>query len=466
MVSVATGAYSATTQGDQSSSKADQSQARKSLEALFGKTFISIDGSTIRITAAEGRLSREIVAPNGAVQRSNFVFLNARLGTVTDSRDAARLSGVFRASDQEILVQFGDGSSELVLPNSSGGITIETITPRNPSYCTSWYPEGHVFSLEDRKAALAQYANRLGLGVSTEKAAGPPARSSCDDAAASVTPASSTPAVPAASPVPAAAPTPAASPVGEAAPTPAPAAPAAAQAAQKAASAAQPLPAGSAAPNVATAASAQVPAAGVESAPPAGALASAPAAAASVASVAASAAQAPAAAAAAALPSIAEATAKAAAKVAELPPTENVAVRQSEIHLIDKAATAAADTTVVAAATPATAATAPAPRGEPGASTCLTVESDGMHWGFRNKCAYSVQFAYCTMDGRNQLTACKDGFVGGSVAANGFGILVADQNLRSVNENHDFRWVACQGGAGEVIARMDKSDPPVGRCMR
>ena len=113
----------------------------------------------------------------------------------------------------------------------------------------------------------------------------------------------------------------------------------------------------------------------------------------------------------------------------------------------------------------ATAAGLPNP-GQPGASTCLSVESDGAHWGFRNKCGYSVQYAYCTMDGRNQLTACKDGFVGGSVAANGFGVLVADQNLRSLNENHDFRWVACQGGAGEVIARLDKSDPPVGRCVR
>jgi hypothetical protein len=133
------------------------------------------------------------------------------------------------------------------------------------------------------------------------------------------------------------------------------------------------------------------------------------------------------------------------------------------VHLIDQppaATAAAADTTVVAAVAAATAKT------ESGASSCLTVESDGMHWGFRNKCAYSVQYAYCTMDGRNQLTACKEGFVGGSVAPNGFGVLVADQNLRSVNENHDFRWVACQGGAGEVIARMDKSDPPAGRCVR
>jgi hypothetical protein len=168
------------------------------------------------------------------------------------------------------------------------------------------------------------------------------------------------------------------------------------------------------------------------------------------------------------LPGIAEATAMAAraaelpaamavAKAAELPATDAVEVRKSEVHLIDQPMEA---TQVVA-----TTGGMPNP-GQPGASTCLSVESDGAHWGFRNKCGYSVQYAYCTMDGLNQLTACKEGFVGGSVAANGFGVLVADQNLRALNENHDFRWVACQGGAGEVIARLDKTDPPIGRCVR
>jgi hypothetical protein len=162
--------------------------------------------------------------------------------------------------------------------------------------------------------------------------------------------------------------------------------------------------------------------------------------------------------AAAKLPGIADATAAAAAKAAELPPTKTVEVRDSDIHLVDQPKPEA--TAVVA-----TAGALPKP-GDIGASTCLNVESDGAYWGFRNKCGYSVQYAYCTMDGRNQLTACKDGFVGGSVAPNGFGVLIADSNLRSLNENHDFRWVACQGGAGEVIARLDKSDPPIGRCMR
>lgn len=81
LVGVATAAYSAA-QGDASPPKGEQAQAVKSLEAVFGKTLISIDGSTIEIIASEGRFSREIVAPTGGVQRSNFVFINARLGTV------------------------------------------------------------------------------------------------------------------------------------------------------------------------------------------------------------------------------------------------------------------------------------------------------------------------------------------------------------------------------------------------
>jgi hypothetical protein len=413
LVGVATAAFPATAEREPSPSKGEpaqaaKSQAVKSLEAVFGKTLISIDGSTIEIIAAEGRIAREIVAPNGAVQRSNFIFINARLGTVADARDAARVTGVFRASDQEILIQYGDGSSEIVMPNAEGGITIEATSPKSPAYCTAWYPEGHVFTLDDRKAALLQYANRLGLGVSTEKAAGTPARSGCGSAAPSATAASSTLSGPAASPVPAAAPAPAALQPPVAVPAMEPAG-----ADEKAASIEPPKEV-AATPMV--------------------------------------------------LPGIAEVTAMAAraaelpaamavAKAAELPATNAVDVRNSEIHLIDQPMEA---TPVVATAG------MPNP-GQQGASSCLSVDS---HWGFRNKCGYSVQYAYCTMDGRNQLTACKDGFVGGSVAPNGFGVLVADQNLRSINENHDFRWVACQGGAGEVIARLDKSDPPVGRCVR
>jgi hypothetical protein len=450
-VGVATAAYSAA-QGD-APPKPDQAQTTQSLDSLFGKTLISIDGSTIEIIASEGRFSREIVAPNGAVQRSNFVFINQRLGTVADARDAQRVIGVFRASTEEILIQYGDGSSEIVRPNSASGLTIEMSSPKNPTYCTSWYPEGHVFSLDDRKTALLQYANRLGLGVSSEKAAGTPARSGCENAAPSATAASSTTsAAPAASPVPAVAPAPAAN-------APPAAAPATnmPDAAEKAASLSMPDP-GAGAPAVLPSIAAASAAAATKAAelPASPVVAEVPVTARVAESVAAKAADM------AATPTPAEAPAEAKAtepaaetKVASLPDTNAIEVRKSEVHLIDPPVTQPT----------AAVATTEMPKPE-GASSCLNVESDGTHWGFRNKCAFSVQYAYCTMDGRNQLTACKDGFVGGSVAPNGFGVLVADQNLRALNENHDFRWVACEGGAGEVIARLDKSDPPAGRCVR
>ena len=450
-VGVATAAYSAAQ--DASPAKPNQAQTARSLESLFGKTLISIDGSTIEIIASEGRFSREIVASNGAVQRSNFVFINQRLGTVADARDAQRVIGVFRASSEEILIQYGDGSSEIVRANSESGLTIEMSSPKTATSCTSWYPEGHVFSLDDRKTALLQYANRLGLGVSTEKAAGTPARSGCENAAPSATAASSTTSAPAASPVPAVAPAPAA--VAPPAAAPAMDMP---DAAEKAASASMPDP-GAGAPAVLPSIAAVTAAAAAKAAelPSAPVVAEIPVTAKVGDSVAAKAAEM------AATPKPVEAAAEAkpaepaaGTKVASLPNTNPVEVRKSEVHLIDPPVTQPT----------AAVATSETPKAGEGASSCLNVESDGAHWGFRNKCGFSIQYAYCTMDGRNQLTACKDGFVGGSVAPNGFGVLVADQNLRALNENHDFRWVACQGGAGEVIARLDRSDPPVGRCVR
>ncbi|HEX3487477.1 MAG TPA: hypothetical protein VHT51_20640, partial [Micropepsaceae bacterium] len=134
-------------------------------------------------------------------------------------------------------------------------------------------------------------------------------------------------------------------------------------------------------------------------------------------------------------------------------------VRASEVHLIDPAAPAEPPPQPVALNQGTVAAV------QKGASSCLSVDSDGSHWGFRNHCGYTVQFAYCLMNGK-ALVSCKDGSVAGSVAGNGFGALVADESLKESDASHDFRWVACQGGAGEVIPRLDQSDPPSGRCVR
>jgi hypothetical protein len=103
---------------------------------------------------------------------------------------------------------------------------------------------------------------------------------------------------------------------------------------------------------------------------------------------------------------------------------------------------------------------------DPGASSCLSVASDGTHWGFRNSCSYSVQFAYCLKGDTELLASCKDGAIAGSAAPGSFSALVADASMKEKNIDHGFRWVACGGGAGEVIPKLDAVDPPSGRCMR
>jgi hypothetical protein len=148
---------------------------------------------------------------------------------------------------------------------------------------------------------------------------------------------------------------------------------------------------------------------------------------------------------------------------------ESVAVKTSEIHTIDGGAIAVPSISGgMAMATPPASA---APAGSNDASHCLKVDSDGNHWGFRNSCSFAVQFAYCMAGGDDGLTACGNHdavttSANGSVAANGFGALMTDNSLQEKDAPHNFRWIACNGGAGEVVAHLDHSEPPAGRCER
>ena len=144
---------------------------------------------------------------------------------------------------------------------------------------------------------------------------------------------------------------------------------------------------------------------------------------------------------------------------------ETVTVTPSDVHLID------------APSANASTATIPVPQSgaligdKNDASHCLKVDSDGSHWGFRNACDFAVQFAYCMADGGDSLVACGSNntvttSAAGSVAAHGFGALMSDNSLADKDASHNFRWIACGGGAGEVVAHLDRSAPPAGRCER
>ena len=338
------------------------------LEGLAGTQLVSVDGSSIAFTATEAGFTREIARPDGARQATTFNFINDRLGTISSADDPSQTIGLFRVTDSEIDVNYADGRSEVLTPNRTGGLSIALAAPNGGSYCMSWYPQGHMFSDAERKAAVAAYANRLGGSSSAAQSAG----ATCTGNASAKTAA-----------------TPAATPTRTLQNVP------------------RPIPKPMRVSYVT-----QSPA---PWSPPAAA-----------------------------------------------PFAQNmsgiVIVKDSIVHTIDAGADPVAPASAQASLDPATV--------PDSASSCLTVDSDGAHWGFRNRCGYSVQFAYCLTSDPNGLAACKDGGVSGSVAPNGFGALVADKSIKETGGDHDFRWIACSGGAGEVVPHLDRADPPAGRCVR
>jgi len=144
--------------------------------SIFGQKLTGVDGSTIEMVTTKDSFWREMATADGALQKLNFAYLNDALGTVTNARDASRVTAVFRATKQEIFIYYTDGSTERLTPNSGGGLSIETRSPGGTVSCKSFYDEGHVFGIDERKAALAQFANRLGIMDSVDK---PAAQSAC-----------------------------------------------------------------------------------------------------------------------------------------------------------------------------------------------------------------------------------------------------------------------------------------------
>jgi len=336
------------------------------LDGLTGTQLVSVDGSSIAFTATEAGFTREIARPDGARQATSFNFINDRLGTITNADDPSQTIGLFRVTDSAIDINYADGRSEVLTPNRTGGLSIALSASNGGAYCVSWYPQGHMFSDAERKAAVAAYADRLSAGAKAPQSAACAAGAIAKTATAPVAPPSRI--------------------------------------------------SGKTLQNVPRPMPKPMRVSFVTQSP---------------------------------LPWPA-------------PFTQNmsgvVVLRDSTVHTIDAGADPSAPASPQASLDPATV--------PDSASSCLAVDSDGAHWGFRNHCGYSVQFAYCLMSDPDGLAACRDGGVSGSVAANGFGALVADKSIKETGGDHDFRWIACSGGSGEVVPHLDRADPPTGHCVR
>ena len=355
-----------------SSSGATAQSQTAILDGLAGTQLVSVDGSSIAFTATEAGFTREIARSDGARQATSFNFINDRLGTITSADDPSQTIGLFRVTDSEIDVNYADGRSEVLTPNRNGGLSIALAAPNGGAYCMAWYPQGHMFSDAERKAAIAAYADRLGAGSGTAQTSS----NTCGD-----------------------------SPIAKTAAVPAP--PPSLTSTTPLQNVPRPIPKPTRVSYLSQSSSSW--------------------------------------------PS------RPAAPFAQ-DTSGIVVVKDSTVHTIDAGADPKAPVSPQASLDPATL--------PDSASSCLSIDSDGAHWGFRNHCGYSVQFAYCLMSDPDGLAACRDGGVSGSVAPNGFGALVADQSIRETGGDHDFRWIACSGGAGEVVPRLDRADPPTGRCVR
>jgi len=374
-VAVATGSFAAAPQAPNSLPQA----AAPSLDAIVGKKLISIDGSAVTLTPLEGTLIRETIAANGAMQRMSFHFITNQLGTVTDLRDSNKPMGVFRMGKRDVAIQYADGGYEAMLVNAEGGLLVESKAPQGSAVCSAWYPEGHVFSMEERKDAVAQFASRLGVaeGASKEGTARKPSPACAirGDLAAATD------------------------------------------------SEAKALANGG---NVETATAAGLGLAATTS-PNAAGFASALIAAQTNRAGDSKPKGAP------------EANSAGPAGIVMLPPTANRSPNQQRSR--DEIALA-----------------------PEGASKCLSVESERGYRGFRNYCAYPVQFAYCVVSRRLEPASCQYGTVQGGTEAWGFSA-IGDGLLNVANTPIELRWIACRGRAADVLPRLEQIDPPSGHCV-
>ncbi|HWY65612.1 MAG TPA: glycosyl hydrolase 108 family protein [Rhizomicrobium sp.] len=135
------------------------------LAGLAGKSLSAVDGSMLALAPAQGGLAREITVPDGRTKKTFFVLLNDRLGTVSEGRDGGgrTVAGVFRVTGTGIAAEYADGRSEILALNGAGGVSMVMHAPTGDVNCMAWYPAGHRFSVAERKAALADYARRLGM---------------------------------------------------------------------------------------------------------------------------------------------------------------------------------------------------------------------------------------------------------------------------------------------------------------
>lgn len=133
---------------------------------LADEPLVAVDDSTITLSPLEGRMVLEFAPRGGGMQKTDFVFLSDRIGTVADEDGggkAGKVSGFFRVTDSGLEIQYDDGRTASLFANVDDGLTMTRRGSGGETVCVSWYPKDHVFSDAERRAAVAAYAQSLGV---------------------------------------------------------------------------------------------------------------------------------------------------------------------------------------------------------------------------------------------------------------------------------------------------------------
>ena len=149
------------------------------LAALVITNSVAVDGSALSLEAVKGGLDRVIVFPDGSVTRTQLRLFNSRLGTVSEGEGSGDVTGIFALSQKTLSILYADGRTEILNFAADHTVSILAKASTGEAVCMSWYAAGHRFSTAERKAALAQYAKRLGLTDARSKLPAVPETTPC-----------------------------------------------------------------------------------------------------------------------------------------------------------------------------------------------------------------------------------------------------------------------------------------------
>ena len=148
------------------------------LASLSGKKLVAVDGAALNLIPIEGGIERDMITPSGTLAKTTFIFINDKLGTVAADGDPAaaasgsNVTGFFRLTDNGVEIRYADGRSE-TLSSLGDGVLLKLQAPGAADICHAYFPDGHAFSDSEKKAAVAEYAIRLGLAPPETKTPAP-----------------------------------------------------------------------------------------------------------------------------------------------------------------------------------------------------------------------------------------------------------------------------------------------------